>query len=444
MVPVGSDDEKLISLTTKIQLLQCSNEDLLTQIALVRKELLYKESHQTMMAQLREANQHLVIATVDAQGMQASAEADNKRQEEFLSMLAHELRNPLAPIALASELIGKIVCAHPDLAELQAIISRQINQMTRLIDDLLDASRLSNGKITLERSIVCLMDVLQLALESSRHLFENRHQHLLVNNLRENPYIDADLVRLSQVFSNVLINAAKFTPEFGTITISVDSKDGFVVVVIQDDGIGIPHNIQPHIFQLFRQGFHSINRSQGGLGIGLSLARVIVEMHKGTIEVYSDGQGFGSKFTIKLPIATGSVAVVEKSSVPEIAVTSCQILLIEDNADTNFTLEKLLKQEGHRVTSRSNGSSGLFVAMQNNYDVIICDIGLPDMDGFEIVKKLRSETSLSIPVLIALSGYNQLGIQQKAKESGFDYFLVKPVNVAVLLDIISSITLYRK
>ena len=145
-----------------------------------------------------------------------------------------------------------------------------------------------------------------------------------------------------------------------------------------------------------------------------------------------------------MPIATGSVAVVEKSSVPEIAVTSCQILLIEDNADTNFTLEKLLKQEGHRVTSRSNGSSGLFVAMQNNYDVIICDIGLPDMDGFEIVKKLRSETSLSIPVLIALSGYNQLGIQQKAKESGFDYFLVKPVNVAVLLDIISSITLYRK
>ncbi len=445
MVPISSEDSKALVPTTPTELyLKRINDDLLSQIATLRKELADKEFHHTMLSQLREANQYLVIATVDAQDMQANAEAYNKRQEEFLSMLAHELRNPLAPIALAADLIGKLVSSHPDLPELQAIIVRQINQMSRLIDDLLDASRLSSGKITLKRNVVSLSCILQLALESSQHLFDTRHQKLIFDRNMEDIPIDGDVARLAQVFSNILINGAKFTPEFGTVSITVEREGGFACVSIKDNGIGIPLDLQAHIFQLFKQGFHSLNRSQGGLGIGLSLARVIVEMHKGSILVHSDGTGFGSEFIVRLPISGKATFPVVTVAAPKINRKFCQILLIEDNADTNFTLEKLLKQEGHSVSSCSDGMGGLLLAMKNSYDVIICDIGLPDMDGFEIVKKLRAETSLTIPTLIALTGYNQFGMQQRAKEIGFDYYLVKPVNVPVLLDIVSSITLYRK
>jgi signal transduction histidine kinase len=256
--------------------------DLLGQVAELREDAKIKDAREDLVLQLREANQNLVIATFGAQEMQATAEALNHRQEEFLSMLAHELRNPLAPIAMAAEFLGKITEAHPQLPSLQAIISRQVAHMTHLVDDLVDASRVRNGKITLQRRALLLSEIIECAVETSQPFIEKRHQQLSIDLPTDPLVIDGDLVRLTQVFSNLLVNATKFTPEHGHITVSALKLGDTVTVSVKDNGVGIAPEIQPFIFDLFTQGPRSLDRSQGGLGIGLTLVRTIVEMHGGT------------------------------------------------------------------------------------------------------------------------------------------------------------------
>ncbi len=411
--------------------------ELLIEIETLRQAAKERDIYDVIAARLTEANQNLIIATFDAQDLQAKAEADNLRREEFLAMLAHELRNPLTPVSMAAELLGQITSAHPQLPKLHAIICRQINHMTRLVDDLVDASRINSGKVALQKHPILLSEIIQSAIETSQPFVDKRQQHLTVDLSQTPIAIDGDLVRLAQVFSNLIINATKFTPEDGQIAVVAHTLADTVTVSVKDNGVGIPLALQPFIFDLFTQGEHSLDRSQGGLGIGLSLVRTIVEMHGGTVAVRSEGTGLGSKFTVVLPTCNQAI---ERDIIPAAIVISdqyCRILLIEDNADTNETLNKVLSHDGHTITCAYDGVTGLERAKEQVYDVIICDIGLPGMSGNEVVSQLPRSRSAA-PYCIAISGYGDATSRARAIDAGFDQYMIKPVNIETLRSLIAS------
>ena len=391
-----------------------------------------------LVQKLREANQHLVIATVGAQDRLSGAEALNRRQEQFLSMLAHELRNPLAPLAMAAQLLGKIADSHLQLPRLQGIISRQVAHMTHLVDDLLDASRISSGKIMLQKRPLRLSQIIDSALETSQPFIDRRHQHLRLSLPYDALWIEGDLIRLAQVFANLLINAAKFSPEYEQISISARRQHNAVLISVQDHGIGIALEQQTSIFELFTQGFQSLERSQGGLGIGLSLVRTIVELHRGSVNVSSAGVGLGSVFTVLLPLCASPVPEAALAPPEPVRAPSLHILLIEDNTDTNDTMSELLRQEGHIIACAADGKSGLLMAREHAYDAIVCDIGLPGMSGFEVARQLRLQVRQPMPCLIALTGYNQGEHRVRALQAGFDHYLMKPVAIEVLLNLVLS------
>ncbi|CAN7329372.1 HAMP domain-containing sensor histidine kinase [Pseudoduganella sp. LjRoot289] len=267
-----------------------------------------QKAHQyaSLVPQLREANEHLVMATFGAQDSQAAAEELNRRQTEFLSMLAHELRNPLQPVMLANDRIGKLSCYHPDLPMLHGIIGRQVRHLVHLVDDLLDASRVSSGKLHIEPQLQPLSDILASAMEISRHAFDSRRQELQFEQPPASLVVNGDRVRMAQVFSNLLLNASKYTHAEGCIRLGVRAAADKVEVTVTDNGAGIPLETQPHIFDLFTQGPHPPGLASAGLGIGLSLARTITELHGGTVRVHSAGSGSGSEFTVTLPLSAAA------------------------------------------------------------------------------------------------------------------------------------------
>lgn len=413
--------------------------EILRQARALRSTIDGMETQNDLVLQLREANQNLVIAALNAQDMQAKAESAHHRQQEFLSMLAHELRNPLAPIAMATELLETVTAAHPLLPKVHGIISRQVNHMTRLVDDLMEASRVNSGKITLQKRAIMLSEVIDNAIETSRPFIDKRSQQLAIALPDRPVFIDGDLVRLTQVFLNLLINATKFTPEHGHIRISAQQSADAVTVSIKDNGVGIPMNLQPFIFDLFTQGPGSLDRSLGGLGIGLSLVRTIVDLHGGTVNVHSAGAGFGSEFTVVLPNTAMETPPMVGSSPSAITrCNPCRILIIEDSVDANEIMSNLLTLAGHTIASALDGTSGLAMAKENRYDVIICDIGLPGINGYELIGQLRDHGLESMPWLIATTGYNQRELRDRAMEAGFDHYLVKPIAMETLMQLISS------
>jgi two-component system CheB/CheR fusion protein len=424
--------------STDVAQLRCMIAELLKVVESLHEDKKGTHALESRVSQLREANQNLVLATFGAQDMQATAEATNRRQTQFLSMLAHELRNPLAPIAMANELLGKITEAHPQLPKLHGIIDRQVSHMVRLVDDLLDASRVSSGKITLQKRPLLISAIIESAVETSQPFIGKRHQRLIID-MPADTIIYGDQIRLAQVFSNLLINATKFTAEYECITISAQKLLNAVAISVKDNGAGIAADIQPFIFDLFTQGFRSLDRSQGGLGIGLSLVRTIVEMHGGSVKVRSEGAGFGSEFIVMLPLTSEPMPSMPTPPSQTEKVHGCNILLIEDNVDANETLKLLLELAGNTITSIFDGAAGLAMAKKEVFDVVICDIGLPGIDGYEVVRQLRQSTVTPAPYFIAISGYNQTQDWKHAIEAGFDHYLVKPIAVDVLVALISSI-----
>ena len=397
------------------------------------------EAAESMVHQLQDANQHLVLATFDARDLQAEAEAANLRQVEFLAMLAHELRNPLQPMAMASNLLACHTGLHPAIAKIHAIYSRQIGHMVRLVDDLLDASRVSSGKITLQLAPVLLSDIIDDAVETSLPGIERRHQRLQVRLPSTPVTIQGDLVRLAQVFSNLLINASKFTQEYGHIDIASQRVGDTVEVSVSDDGAGIAPDLQPFVFDLFTQGYRSLERAQGGLGIGLSLVRSLTQVHGGSAKVVSEGAGKGSKFIITLPLAASLQPALDSGAATSIApIRPCNILLIEDNVDANDVMTMVLQQDGHTVTSCFDGPSGLRAGLDHAYDIVLCDLGLPGMDGFQVVSAMRAALAPPHPCFIATTGYNTTGQMDRASEAGFDHYLVKPVDLASLTGLIAA------
>lgn len=425
-----SDDDRL----------QRAIDDLIAQVRADQSGAEEIRSLKLLISQLRDANQNLVLATVKAQTLKEEAETLNRRQNEFLAMLAHELRNPMAPISNAAILLEKIIAAHPLLPQIQGIISRQVGHMAHLLDDLLDASRITSGKVSLKKSTATLNEVLAHSVEVSRPFIEKRAQQLIIEPVSESILIDADVVRLSQVFSNLLINASKFTHEGGKIVLSARLHLDTVLVSVKDNGKGMEQELQPHIFDLFTQGPRSLERSEGGLGIGLSIAKGLVELHGGRITARSDGIGFGSEFSVMLPTLHNPAAnqPVMPAMITSPAAQCCRVLLIEDNADSNATLQMLLEFEGHHVTAALDGLTGVSLAKANAYDIIICDIGLPGMDGYEVMSQIRRQADRPRPFAIGLSGYGQPEDRARAIEAGFDHYLIKPVKSEFLIHLLAT------
>jgi signal transduction histidine kinase/ActR/RegA family two-component response regulator len=411
------------------------------EVDVLRAAVADKRRLEDSVAQLREANEHLVLAAVQAQHLQEDAEAANRRQNEFLAMLAHELRNPLSPIGMAASLLDRMPNATPQLQKLSRMIGRQVDHMAKLLDDLLDAARISSGKITLTTQPLVLADILQQAVETLQPCIQDRRQSLQIELPPESVVVEGDQVRLTQVFTNLLANASKYTPDGGMLRLGAHAGPDEVTVGIEDNGNGIAPEIIPYIFDLFTQGPRSLARSEGGLGVGLNVVRNLVTMHAGTVAAESRGAGQGSCFTVRLP-RSGHRSIDRGPA--QVAVTGGRkrVLVVEDNPDTCATLAACLREEGHEVATALDGRSGLAAAMERPYDVIVCDVGLPGLDGLGLIRAVRAAVGkgeqTARPLAIALTGYGQPEDEQRGREAGFDHYLVKPVGVDALLKLIGT------
>jgi signal transduction histidine kinase len=387
-------------------------------------------------ARLREANEHLVLATFNAEHLREDAEAANRRQNEFLAMLAHELRNPLSPISMAASVLGNTQGASPQQAHLSRVIGRQVDHMARLLDDLLDAARISSGKITLSVQPLPLAELIQHAVETIQPRIQERNQRLEVDLPIDAVVVEGDRVRLTQVFTNLLGNASKYTGDGGLLRIAVEARDGEAVVSVEDSGIGMAPEVIPHIFELFTQGPRSLARSEGGLGVGLNVVRNLLAMHGASVRADSAGLGQGSRFTVRLPRSRKAVPAPLPASVAAKGAAR-RILVVEDNIDACETLAGFLGAEGHTVLCVHDGQAGLAAALGEAWDVIICDIGLPGLDGFDLVRSVRAAADGTQPCAIAVSGYGRDEDRTRGLEAGFDHYLVKPVSAASLRELIS-------
>ena len=385
---------------------------------------------------------HLKLQRVRRATVDALRDAD-RRKDEFLAMLAHELRNPLAPIRNAVQVLKLVGPEDTRQTWAREVIERQTQHLMRLVDDLLDVSRITRGKVTLAREPLDLATIVHRAVEASRPLIDSRHHQLTLALPSEPVRLEGDLTRLVQVVGNLLNNAAKYTDEGGHIRIEAAQQGGEAVIRVQDNGMGLPSDLLPHIFDLFIQADRSLDRSQGGLGIGLTLVRQLVEMHGGHVEARSDGPGHGSEFIVRLPAAASTAAAaragaeVGESASP--APRALKILVVEDNVDSAEMMSYLLKLGGHEVRTVHDGPAALEVALTFEPQAVLCDIGLPGMNGYEVAARLREQPELRKTPLIALTGYGQEEARRRAKEAGFDYHLVKPVEPAALDALLDSL-----
>ena len=361
----------------------------------------------------------------------------DRRKDEFLAMLAHELRNPLASVANAASLLrGSTDPKTHDWAV--GVIERQAYQLAHLIEDLLDVSRITTGKIRLRKELVDIATILERACESAAPLVTARRHELQCEYPHGVLWLEADPTRVEQIILNLLTNAAKYTPAGGHIQLSALRREDELLIIVKDNGVGIAPERLPEMFQLFAQGERSIERSEGGLGIGLTIVQKLAEMHGGRIEAYSDGPDTGSTFTVHLPAA--ETPLLSRENIPvasEKNGEAIRVLLVDDNVDTLQGLEKLLTRSGYDVALAHDGSEALIQARQHLPRAIVLDIGLPGMDGFEVARKLRSDPCCIDALIIAVTGYGQSEDRQRALDAGFDHHLVKPVEIKELKNLLS-------
>ena len=359
----------------------------------------------------------------------------DRRKDEFLAMLAHELRNPLAPIRNAVHVLRLTGSHEPTSVRQKDIIDRQVTHMARLLDDLLDVSRITRGTFELHKQPLHLADAIVHAIETSTPLIEARRHTLSVTFPPDDLRLEGDLDRLSQIVNNLLVNAAKYTDEGGQIWLEAACEDGQAVIRVRDTGMGIDPEMLPRIFEMFTQADQGLARSRGGLGIGLTMVKKLVEMHGGTVEACSGGAGQGSEFTVRLPAFPCMAQSPVRAAKPvegEPETTPCRILVVDDVIDTSESFAELLGLWGHEIRMVHDGSAALTIARSFRPDVVLLDIGLPGMDGYEVARRLRQEHADRPMRLVALTGYGQESDRQQAREAGFDHHLVKPVDLGIL------------
>jgi PAS domain S-box-containing protein len=375
----------------------------------------------------------LIVTDLTNQRRREELQAESQRKDEFLAMLAHELRNPIAPIRNAAQILRLRGPTDPILQGARDVIDRQVTQLARLVDDLLDVSRIRGGKIRLDREPVDLASVISFAVETARPLIEQRNHQLELDLPAEPMVVEGDAARLSQVIANLLNNAAKFTPRRGFIWVDLRREQNEARIAVRDSGVGISEDMAPRLFDLFAQAETTLGRAQGGLGIGLTLVRSLVEMHGGSVGVHSDGIGKGSEFVLRLPLLTDPLPTgIRKPPTTARQPVSRRVLVVDDNVDIADTFKMLIECSGHEVRMVTDGDSALRVALEFRPEVVFLDIGLPGRDGYEISRELRKMPELEGLVLIAVTGYGQPEDRNRSREAGFDHHWVKPIDFDAL------------
>ena len=403
----------------------------------------------TRVALVREVASRASIAMENARLYSAVQEAD-RRKNEFLAMLAHELRNPLAPIRNAVHILSAAEALPPKLAWARDVIGRQAEHMARLIDDLLDVSRIVQGKVAVKPEKLVLATLIERSVEASAPRLAAREQVLDVKLPQEPIELEGDDVRLSQVLSNLINNASKFSPERSHIALEASFHQGELRIAVKDQGAGISPEFLPHIFDLFAQADQSLDRSQGGLGIGLTLVKHLVELHGGHVVAASEGLGKGAQVTVCLPARVGAGAVTEPPAPhlqPRPAAAragASRILVVDDLAASAETLMTLLEMEGFQVRVAHEGQQALDIARAFRPEVVLLDIGLPGMNGFEVARGLRAQPESRDALLIALTGYGEVESRTRSAQAGFDFHMVKPADVNLLLAMLADPAQARK
>ncbi|RZJ85280.1 MAG: response regulator [Massilia sp.] len=365
--------------------------------------------------------------------------AANRQKDQFLAMLAHELRNPLAPITTAAQLLQRGSLDPQRARHASDIIVRQAEHMTDLVNDLLDVSRVTRGLAEIEKEDLDVAAVVQGAVEQVRPLLDLKRHELTVEQWQQPLHVSGDRTRLVQVVSNILNNAAKYTPSGGTITLRVRCEDDEAVIAVADNGQGIEPQVLPYIFDLFTQAERTPDRSQGGLGIGLALVKNLVALHGGRVEAYSEGPNQGSEFVVRLPLLRAAPGLQESEQEAQAHDGPVRVLVVDDNADAAQMLATLLEAHGHVVSVEYDGTGGLARALRERPEVMLLDIGLPDMDGHELARRLRASSDTADAVLIALTGYGQSEDRERTRQAGFDRHLVKPADLSELLRILAEV-----
>ncbi len=370
---------------------------------------------------------------------QAAALAESSRQkDEFLAMLGHELRNPLAPVRTALEVLQR-GGAVPAIAErAHAVMDRHISHMVRMVDELLDVARITSGRIRLHVEETDLRQVVAEAIDSVRPLIDTRRQQLEVSVSPDSVPVRGDVTRLVQVVANLLDNAAKYTGEGGTLRVTVRQEEPYAVIRVADTGAGISPRLLGRIFDLFVQDDRTLERAQGGLGLGLSLVRRLTELHGGTVEALSEGRGQGSEFVVRLPVHvhTAAVGVSEGDSGRPGGTLRC--LVVEDNVDAAHMLECALAFEGHDVRVALDGRAALEAAADFRPDAVILDIGLPGLSGYDVARAIRTLPGLDAVNIVAATGYGQERDRRKGLDAGFDHYLVKPIALDTLMEVLAA------
>jgi signal transduction histidine kinase len=365
-----------------------------------------------------------------------SAQAANRAKDGFLAMLGHELRNPLAAISSATEILKRVGPANDTAAQSRAVIERQVRHLKRLVDDLLDAARVQAGKVTLSRRPVDLAEAVNQALSVFGGTGLGARHAVQID--AESVGIEADPTRLEQIVVNLLTNAVKFSPAGRPVRIIVRATADTAVLVVEDKGVGMASDVMPRIFDLFYQGERTAARSEGGLGIGLTLVKTLTELHGGSVEATSDGAGHGSTFTIRFPRVPIAKSAGRRRSEPSRDIRR-RVLIVEDNDDARDMLKTWLVLQGHEVLEAANGADGVKLLMSQCPEVAFIDIGLPVMDGYEVARRARRHTARTTR-LVALTGYGQAEDRRRSFEAGFDDFVVKPVDPARLTEILGERT----
>jgi signal transduction histidine kinase/DNA-binding response OmpR family regulator len=387
----------------------------------------------------------LQVEIAERRQAESRLEEASRRKDEFLAMLAHELRNPLAPIRNAVELIRLAAPTEAKVRWAADVTDRQVRQLTRLVDELLDVARISQGKVVLQTQCLDLVTLVNQCIESQRDVMQRRRQTLTLSLPDWPVNLNGDATRLAQVVNNLLSNAIKYTPEGGAISVSVEHAQGssseFALLQVSDNGIGIDADLLPHVFELFEQGKRALDRTQGGLGVGLTLVQRLVQLHGGEVVASSAGPGQGSQFRVLLP-CLGEVdePVVQEDGRGQLPTASVarRILVVDDNVDVVETTTMLLSLSGHQVRSAKDGLQALHLASEFRPDVVLLDIGLPLMDGYEVARRLRQTPQTAGALLIALTGYGQQGDRQRGRDAGFDGHMLKPVDPHALAKLIAG------
>ena len=391
----------------------------------------------------RDANQlPRGVAVVEDVTERKHAEEDlreaDRRKDEFLATLAHELRNPLAPIRNSLHIFRMAGIQDPTVSRVTEMMERQVQHMVRMVDDLLEVSRISRGKIELRKERTELASIMRSAVETALPLIESARHKLTVDVPDVALPLDADPVRLAQVFANLLNNAAKYTPEGGEIEVKVSVQQGMAVVCVSDNGEGIPPAMLARVFNMFTQ-VNTGSRAQGGLGIGLTLARTLVHLHGGTIEASSAGQGKGCQFTVRLPLVEAMTGITEPAAPakPEKPLQLKRVLVVDDNRDAADSLGMLLEFLGADVQVVHDGRSALEAMKTFQPAVVLLDLGMPEMNGLEVARRMREDPQSRSATLVALTGWGQREDRRRSREAGFDYHLVKPADVGTLQSILT-------